>query len=60
MGITSLIYPVTASRTTIWRDTTFMVFAVAILVLTGLSGNILRWHGAVMFLLLLAFVDYQI
>ncbi len=60
LGMTALICPIPASRAVLYRDTPFMIFAVLLLVIAGMSGTIFRWEGLLGFSLLVAFVTWQI
>ncbi len=60
LGMTALICPIPASKAVLYRDTPFMLFAVLLLVIAGMSGTIYRWEGLLGFSLLVAFVAWQI
>ncbi len=60
LGLTALIYPLPARKGTLYRDAPFMIFAIVLLVLAGMSGTITRWEGLIGVALLVAFVVWQV
>jgi cation:H+ antiporter len=60
LGVTAIICPLTADKMALVRDLPFMMLAVILLVIVGMSGTIYRWEGLFFVTLLFAYVAYQI
>lgn len=61
LGITAMIFPIPATKTTLRRDAPFMLLSVMLLVAVALLfGTIERWAGAIFVALLISFVTIQI
>lgn len=60
LGITAIIFPIPATKSTLHRDTPFMLLACFMLTAAGWYGTINRLVGLCFFLLLVAFVSWQI
>ena len=60
LGVTSIICPLAADRMMLIRDMPFMMLAVLLLVIVGMSGDIYRWEGLMLIAILLSYVLYQI
>lgn len=60
LGLTAMIFPIPATRTTLHRDAPFMVLATILLVIAGCCGTIDRAIGAAFILLLVGFVSWQV
>lgn len=60
LGVSSLIVPIASSRATLRIDHPFMMLSAVLFVAVAMTGSIERWAGALMFLMLVAFVWYQV
>ena len=60
LGLTAIIFPIPASKSTLRRDAPFMLLATILLVAVGMYGTIGRLVGLVFVLMLVAFVTWQI
>ncbi len=60
LGVTAIIFPIPATKSTLNRDTPFMLLACFMLAAVGWYGTINRFVGACFFLLLVGFVGWQI
>lgn len=60
LGLTALIVPIAIQKQTLKVDTPFMILAVILMVLAGMSGTIARWEGLVAIAMLVGFVSWQI
>jgi len=60
LGASALICPLPASRSTLLIEVPFMLLSCILLVGIGMSGTIGRIQGLMLFLLLVAFVTWQI
>lgn len=60
LGISSMIIPIASSRVTLRIDHPFMMLSAVLFVAVAMTGSIERWAGALMVLMLVAFVWYQI
>ncbi|MEM0991023.1 MAG: calcium/sodium antiporter [Pseudomonadota bacterium] len=59
LGVTAMIFPIAAKRSSLVKDLGMMLVATAILAIGMLAGVIPAWAGAAMFALLVSFVAYQ-
>ena len=60
LGISALLCPLPASRSSLLIEMPFMVLACILFVGIGMTGTIGRVHGMVLFAMLVAFVSWQI
>ncbi len=59
LGVGALVRPIIIEPRELYRDTGVMAASYVVLAVLALSGTIMRWHGAVMALALVAFVAYS-
>jgi cation:H+ antiporter len=59
LGMSALIAPVAINRKAVWRDGLALAGASLLLTLFVAMGEITRWQGAVMFILLALFIVYS-
>ncbi len=60
LGVSSMIVPIASSRVTLRIDHPFMMLSAVLFVAIAMTGSIERWAGAVMVLMLVGFVWYQV
>ena len=60
LGVSSMIVPIASSRVTLLVDHPFMMLSAVLFVAVAMTGSIERWAGALMVLMLVAFVWYQV
>lgn len=60
LGVSSMIVPIASSRVTLRVDHPFMMLSAVLFVAVAMTGSIERWAGALMVLMLVAFVWYQV
>lgn len=60
VGVAALIMPITVGRNTVRRDMVFALFASVLLTLMCLDGNLLRWEGIVLLVLLCVYMTITI
>ena len=60
LGVSSMIVPIASSRATLRIDHPFMMLSAVLFVAIAMTGSIERWAGALMVLMLVAFVWYQV
>ncbi len=60
LGVVSLIYSIPVKSISLRQDLPFMIVAVFLLAVVGLSGNILRWEGFLGFMMLVGYVLFII
>ena len=60
LGVSSMIVPIASSRVTLRVDHPFMMLSAVLFVAVAMTGSIERWAGALMVLMLVSFVWYQV
>ena len=60
LGVSSLIVPIASSRVTLRIDHPFMMLSAVLFVAVAMTGTIERWAGALMVMMLIGFVWYQV
>lgn len=60
LGVSSMIVPIASSRVTLRIDHPFMMLSAVLFVAIAMTGSIERWTGALMVLMLVGFVWYQV
>lgn len=60
LGVTSIICPIAAQRSTMRIDMPFMVLAEVLFVIAALTGVITRWEGLIALTMIISFVSYQV
>lgn len=59
LGAAAMIYPIKCVRRVFLRDYGFLFLVTALLVVFGVTGVLVRWHGILMLVLLLVFILYN-